>query len=156
MYIPYFNAIKEILKQVDGLKTVDWYNNQYSRYQDLKAVAWPAVYIEFDSTVNWQDGANKLQLTDTSIKLHLVQFHVGDSPEIVMNLAGNVHKVFQGKSLVHEGQKLSTGFTRVESSLITEYDQLKVMTLTYGTAFFDASVMNCYTKTEANLDIDTK
>ena len=154
MYIPYFNAIKTLFKtHLNDFKTIDWYNDQYSRYKDLKAVVLPAVYIEFDDTVNWQDAGNKLQLADTTIKLHIVQFYVGDSPEIVMHLAQKTHKVLQGKSLVYEEQKLSTALTRTASSLISEYDQLKIMTLSYSTALFDASAMPCYTKIPVKLNV---
>ncbi len=155
MYIAYFNALKTLIKdELNSLKTVDWYNGQYQRYEDLKAVAFPACYIEFESPINWLDTSNNMQIAETSLYLHLVQRDLGDSPESIMNLAQETHLALHGRSLVHENQRISTSLSRSESELITEYDQLKVMKLRYNTSLMDCASIPQYRKQKVRLKLE--
>ena len=150
MYTDYFNALQTILKaHLNAFQTVDWYNRQYERYTDLKAVALPACYIEFEEPIAWQNAGNKTQMAEMNISLHLVQFDIGDSPEKVMELAKNTHLAVHGRRLTLNGNPLTGSFTRSESELITQYDQLKVMKITYLTTLMDSSTAPKYNKRKA-------
>ena len=150
MYTDYFNTLQTLLKaNVNSLKTVDWYNHQYERYTDLKAVALPACYIEFEEPIAWQNASNKTQIAQVNISLHLVQFDISDSPKKIMELAKNTHLAVQGRALTLNGKPLSNSFTRSESELITQYDQLKVMKITYLTTLMDSSTAPKYNKRKA-------
>jgi len=140
MYINYYNAVKTLINQdLNTIKTIDWYNNQYDRFKDLKAVTLPAVYIEFSSPANWNTAGNGLQTANIEITLHLVRFDIGDSPELALLLANELHKLMHQSILLEGSNQLSTRLTRTESELITEYDQLKVVKLTYSTTIYDCT-----------------
>lgn len=142
MYINYFNAIRTVINdQLNAVKSVDWFNNQYMRYEDLKATALPAVYIEFAQPIRWTTKVDGLQVADTEIRLHLVVNDVADSPEGNLNLASDLHKVMHRFILMDDGKPVSSELVRTESSLKTNFDQLKVMELTYATMLYDYSAM---------------
>lgn len=147
MYIDYFNAIQTLIKSnLNTIKTVDFFNRQYERYSETKAVAFPAIYVEFDSPLTWQDSGNKSQLAETEIKLHIVACSIEDTLDTVMSTAQEVHRCLHSRSLVYQENKLSTGMSRRQSELITSYDQLKVIILTYHTTLFDNSTVKIYSK----------
>ncbi len=140
MYINYYNAVKTLINQgLNDIKTIDWYNNQYDRLKDLKAVKLPAVYIEFPEDIDWKTAGNGLQTADTKITLHLVKFDIGDSPEPTLLLANELHKKIHQSVLLDGINQLSTKLTRVKSKLVIEYDQLKVVKLTYSTTIYDCT-----------------
>lgn len=140
MYIDYYNAIKTLINQgLNSIKTIDWYNRQYERFEKLKASALPAVYVEFPTPANWNTGGNGLQTAQVYITLHIVMFDVADTPEPVLTLANEIHKIIHLSVLINGPVQLSTRLMRTESELITEYDQVKVVTLTYTTTIYDCS-----------------
>lgn len=154
MYINYFNAIKTVINErLSAVKTVDWFNNQYNRYEELKAVALPAIYIEFQQPMFWSTAADGLQTADTEIKLHLVLFDVADSPEVNLNLASDLNKIMHRFILMDGAEQLSTELVRIQSSLKTNYDQLKVIELTYATELYDCSTMPVRTPVAISLGV---
>lgn len=138
MYTNYFKAIETLIKDgLNDIKTIDWFNNQYERYEDLKAVSLPAVYVEFENPVNWITQGDGLQSANTSITFHLVVNDLGDSPEKMLALANKLHKLLHLNCLMNDNLQLSTKLMRTQSSLENEYDQLKVMVLNYATCLSD-------------------
>ena len=138
MYISYFNAIKTVIEaKLPAVKTFDYFNNQYNRYDDLKAVKLPAVYVEFQQPVFWQTKSNGWQTADTTIALHIVMLDIRDSPERNLLLANELHKIMQGLALMDGLKQLSTAMMRTQSSLKADYDQLKVIELVYATELQD-------------------
>ena len=146
MHIPYFNAIKTMITQrLSVVKTVDWYNKQYERnFEDVKATPLPACYIDF-GTVGWQDTAQGGKSADVEIQLHLVSFSVLDNPIQSLQLANDLQNIMQGQSLVQDSQRVSTGLSLTQSELVTDFDQLKVMILTYDTTIYNYTTLNTYT-----------
>ena len=51
----------------------------------------------------------------------------------------------QGQSLVQDSQRVSTGLSLTQSELVTDFDQLKVMILTYDTTIYNYTTVNTYT-----------
>lgn len=143
MYNAYYNSLKDLLKLIPELKEFDWFNDQYSRYEELKPNLFPAVYIEFQNPLIWQDGGNGLQVAEnTNINIHIVQFGLKDEPSDEMDIASIVFKKVNGQSLKDaNGDDLSTPLTRSSSELITKFDQLKVIIISFRTALYDKSAM---------------
>ncbi len=144
MYIDYYNSLKQyIAANMPEIKHIDWYNGQYTRYQEVKATALPAVYVEFGNPINWQTQGNGLQVAvDASIRFHLVLFDVNDNPEQNLNLAKTLHKKLHLFKLTDtQGTQISTGLMRTSSELVTDFDQLKIIILEYSTALYDYSAM---------------
>lgn len=154
MYTDYFTIIKALINErLNEIKTVDWYNNQYERYENLKAIKFPAVYVEFDNPMNWITQGDGLQSADTTIRFHLIVNDLGDSPEKLMLLANKLHKALHLTALTDEGEQLSTKLMRTQSSLETEYDQLKVMVLSYATTLSDYTTDRDETATMVSLNL---
>lgn len=143
MIIPHKNAIQTLIEQgTNPVRKVDWFNNQYSRYKDLKATRFPIAYIEFPGEITWKTTSNKQQNADVDILIHVVYFGVEDSPEAVLNLAHAVQLKLNEKALVTNNLQLSTKLMRVGSELVQRYDQLKIVKLRYRTTIFDNSLVD--------------
>jgi hypothetical protein len=156
MYTEYYNAIESRIKQgLNSVKTVDFYNAQYQRYQELKANSFPAVYVEFDNPITWKTQGNGLQTADTVIKLHMVVKDIADSPAAALGLASDLSKLFHLHSL-SDTKQLSTELCRSETSLETEYDQLKVVVISFVTSLADYSFEESGTNTTVTLDLSQK
>lgn len=152
MYIDYFNAIKTFLNtNLSTVKTVDWFNDQYNRYEDLKAQSFPAAYIEFVDPLKWETNGNKLQSARSRIKVHLVIFDIADAPNKGLNLGKDLFKAMHGLVLVNDDEQLSTELVRVESDLNTTFDQLKIIEMVFETTLYDTSAMPNYTEVTARL-----
>ncbi len=144
MYIDYYNDLKQhITANMPEIKHIDWYNGQYNRYEEVKATAFPALYIEFGNPLQWQTHGNGLQVAvDSSIRFHLVLFDVNDNPELNLALASNLHKLLHLYKIKDANSvQLSTGLMRTSSELLTDFDQLKVIILEYSTALYDYSTI---------------
>ncbi len=140
MIIPHYNSLKTLIEdRLTSFKKVDWFNNQYERYEDLKATALPACYIEFPSDIDWQQVGNNVQYAEVDIVLHLVVFDVKDAPVSILNIASDTFKELNTQTLWDETEQLSTELVRVKSSLTTNYDQLKVVKMTFRTNIADIS-----------------
>lgn len=144
MYIDHFEALKaRILDKVPAIKTVDYYNRQYERTDELKAVTYPACYIQFpDRIEGWVENGNGIQSADIEIIFHIVVKDLGDYPVSVMQLAQDHYKQFSKKQILHPYGSLTpiaigTAFQRMSTELVTEYDQLKVTKIGYGTSILD-------------------
>jgi len=157
MYTAYKNAIETLIKtNLNAIKTVDWYNQQYENYEDEKAINFPACYIEFEDPIDWQSLASGVQqATNAKIRLHLVSFDIADSPEPAMELTTELHKVIHTKRLMDGSDQLSTELMRTQSELITRYDQLKVTILSYQTTLIDCSAVKATTTVTASLVVET-
>lgn len=154
MYIKYFNELKALINnRLNTVKTVDWFNNQYNRTEDLKAVAYPIVYIEFPNSI-WDTAGKGLQTSKTSIKFHVIVKDVGDSPEPVLELAQELHKIMHRRVLKNTTEQLSSAMVRRESELLTEYNQLKIFTLNYDTMLYDCSTMPVFVQAPNTVGID--
>tara|TARA_R110002111_G_scaffold180375_2_gene245985 strand:+ start:81 stop:560 length:480 start_codon:yes stop_codon:yes gene_type:complete len=147
MYINYFNALKTLIKSnLNTVKTVDWFNEQYTRTEELKAIEYPAVYIEFGNPVFWKTGGDGMQYAETNITLHIVYFDVEDAPNTSLTLASDTHKLIHSKTLMNGDEQLTSSLVRTASELVTEYDQLKIIKLTYDCTLYDCSTMPVVTK----------
>lgn len=144
MYIDYKNALESRIKTLSAIRTVDWYNDQYDRYEDLKTIALPACYIEFENPIQWVTNGDGLQTAQTEIRLHLVVFDVADSPNPSLELANDLHKTIHSHSLFKDNEQLSTELVRTSSALKTEYDQLKIIVLSYATTLYDTTTLRRY------------
>ena len=148
MYIKYFNSIKTLIKSnLNSIKKVDYYNNQYTRTDELKAVEYPAVFVEFQNPMNWKTGGNGMQYAETFIILHIVYFDVADAPNTALILSSDIHKIIHNSTLLDTNNNpLSSSMVRTASELKTEFDQLKVIRLTYDCALYDYSTMPVVTE----------
>lgn len=157
MYTPFKNALETLIKaNLNAIKTIDWYNNQYSRYEDLKAIKLPACYIAFENPIRWQTNGDGLQIAETSIKVHLVNFDVADSPVASLNLANELQKVIHGKRLMEDNEQLSTELLRTHSEVVQDYDQLKVIILTYACTLYDLTTLTRYTEVMPDFILNVK
>lgn len=142
MYIEYYNALEALIKtNLNAIKTVDWFNQQYTRTEEEKAIGYPAVYIEFENPMAWHNGGNNMQYAKTSITIHLVCFDVKDAPNTSLSLANDLHKLINYKTLMDGNEQLSSSLVRTQSELETDYDQLKVIKLNYDCTLYDYSTM---------------
>jgi len=145
MYINYYNDLKQLINtNLTAIKHIDWYNGQYTRYEQVNATAFPALYIEFGNPLNWETHGNGLQVAvNAEIRFHLVLFDVNDNPEQQLQLAQQLHKLLHLHKIndISTGKQLSTPLMRTSSELITEFDQIKVVVLSYATALYDDSTM---------------
>jgi hypothetical protein len=103
--------------------------------------------------MQWKTEGNKLQTADTEIKFHLVVKDINDTPVIALSLANKLHKLMHGKGLMKLEEQLSTGLMRTESDLKKEYDQLKIIVLTYATTLYDCSAMDETEETTITLNL---
>ncbi len=99
--IAHFEALKTLIKQrYTAVKTVDIYNRQYQRTEKLKAIQYPAVYIDFGK-INWNgnhsDGSQTAN--NHTIVLHFVNYDVDDSPVPTLTLAEGLHTAIKNKKL---------------------------------------------------------
>lgn len=177
MYTPFKNALETLIKtSLNTVKTIDWYNNQYGRYEDLKAIKLPACYIEFENPMRWKTNGDGLQTADAVIKLHLVHFDVADSPVASLKLTNELHKAIHGKRLMEvpvlmnelltedgaalaiEGKKeqLSTELMRTQSEMVQDYDQLKVTILTYACTLYDLTMLKRYAEVTPSFVLKVK
>lgn len=138
----YLNSIITLFKSnLNEIKTVDYFNNQYNSFEKIKAIKMPSVFIEFDDNISWHDLSNGKQLTETEINFHIVIFDLSDSPQKLFDLSEKVHKLLQGNSLYREKTQLSTGFSRTKSQKINKHTQIKILKLSYKTCLFDYSAV---------------
>ncbi len=143
MYIDYFNSVQTLINSnLNSIKTVDWYNNQYTRTEQLKATDYPAVYVEFENPMRWETGGDGLQYADTSITFHLVLFDVADAPSSALGIAKDLHSLLHSTTLKDSNNKpLSSSMVRTSSELIVNFDQLKIVKLVYSLAVYDYSTI---------------
>jgi|GEM_PF-2319741 len=143
MYTLQFAAIKQILtSQIDTLKGVDYYNEQYDNTEHEKGKLYPRIYVEFEDEMEWLSGGDGIQTSETEIKLHYVYYDLGESPEPALVAAENLHKAIANKPLKDSnGGHLATGLNRSSSELVTRFKNLKVIILSYTTEFTDCSTV---------------
>lgn len=140
MILPHFNALQTLIETgLNSIKKIDWYNGQYNRYKDVKAVPFPNCLIEFPDEIDWRAGGNGVQFADIDIRLHLVVFDLNDNPVSIYQLASEVYKFINNKVLLDGIEQLSTELVRNRSTKITPDDQIKVMILSFGTNISDVS-----------------
>ena len=140
MILPHFNSLKSLIESnLNAIKKVDWYNEQYSRYKDLKANAFPIAYIEFPDKIYWEQSGNNAQKADVEISIHVVMFDLNDSPEGVLAISDDVFKELNRQVLWNGTEQLSTELIRSSSELVKSYDQLKIVIVTFRTNIIDTS-----------------
>jgi hypothetical protein len=155
MYINYYNAIKTRINQrLNTIKTVDWFNDQYNRYQETKAPILPAVYVEFANPLQWETKGDGLQTAPAQITLHLVVFDLIEQAEPSLALASELHKIMHRFKLKENNADLSTPLMRTSSEIDMPFDQLKVIKLSYDTTLFDTSTLRVYVATNMNIDVE--
>lgn len=124
---------------MNGIETVDWYNRQYERYEEVKAVRLPACYIEVPE-LRWETLGEGVQAARAEISLHLVAFDVADSPVPALQLARELHQAIQGHRLMDGSRQLAAELVR-SFSRMEQYDQLKVVVQGYATTLYDYSTL---------------
>lgn len=145
MYTTYKNALETKIKaSVGAIKTIDYYNRQYERYEDLKAIKFPACYIEFERPITWRTEGDGLQTADTFIKVHLVVLDLKDNPEAALSLGKETFKKLHLKRLMDGAEQLSTELVRKTSELVDDFDQLKVVIIQFNTTLYDTTTLKRY------------
>lgn len=146
------NQLEDRVKTTEGVKKVDWYNQQYQFTEKESGTRYPVVYIEFLDPVEWEETGREFQHGDVIIRLHVVVYDVTDSPSRTIAFAQNVFKNVNGKSLYmpvvgDNDFQLTTELTRVRTTMPKRYNQLKVVMMDFKCQAFDTSVMPEYTET---------
>lgn len=140
MILPHFNSLQTLIEDnLTDIKKVDWFNDQYNRYEDIKALPKKLCLIEFPDTIDWQARGNGVQQADVDIRLHLVVIDIKDSPVSIYQYAANVYQFLDKKVLWDGNDQLSTELVRVRSTKITPDTQVKVIILDFRTNIIDTS-----------------
>lgn len=148
MYLQYYTPLKTTLIALSSINHVDWFNNQYDRTEELNAIKYPAVFVDFESPTIWQDRGQGQQAGIARISFHVVVNSLADTPELADQKADEVHEALQNKSITTAAAVvLSTKLMRVESEIILDFDQIKVIKITYACELTDQSTQDCLVET---------
>lgn len=142
MYIELKDLLADLIRtNVPTIKSIDWYNDQYRNTEKKKAETYPAVYIEVLDPQRWDSGSDGLQVADMRIQLHIVIFDLKDQPNAILELAQTIYLGVNNKALYRsiDNKQFSTPLQRVSSEFVKNYNQLKVMKLTFRFGYFDES-----------------
>ena len=142
MYIELKDLLADLIRtNVPTIKSIDWYNDQYRNTEKKKAETYPAVYIEVLDPQRWDSGSDGLQVADMRIQLHIVIFDLKDQPNVILELAQTIYLGVNNKALYRsiDNKQFSTPLQRVSSEFVKNYNQLKVMKLTFRFGYFDES-----------------
>lgn len=159
MYIDHYEVLKAMTADnLPQILTIDHFNNQYERTEALKAIRYPAQFIEFPDDIPWEQMGNNTQRADVDINFHLVLRDVGDAPANILELAQAHYQYFNGKAILSpygslNPIQLSTSLVRMNSRLIRNYDQLKIVVLTYGCSIVDLSAAAVTTPVSAAVSV---
>jgi hypothetical protein len=136
-----YEVLKARLTEIESVKKVDWYNEQYTNTENEKATRYPAVYVDF-SDMNWQQSGDRFQHGACTIRLHCVVFDVKDTPVPTMEFVQQVFKHLNSKSLYNaDNFQLTTELVRTFTSFPKRYNQLKVVHLDFSCEVFDVTDM---------------
>lgn len=158
-------AIRTQLALVPEIKKIDEYNNQYENASQEHATAFPAVYIEIVTPLNWETGGNKMQMAqDAQIRLHVVNFSMKEQLNDHYTLTQLVTSKLANKALLGtEGvapnvqqKQYTTELVRTATSTNKRARQVKASIITFSTCIYDDSLMDVLvdgTPIEFNIEI---
>ena len=86
-----FNELKNVLGNVQGLKTVGLWNNQFERESEENAFLYPCCFIEFNND-NFKDLTQSVQQYDSIITLHIGFESYKDEDTFVLQLKQDIYK----------------------------------------------------------------
>jgi len=144
MYLQYYTPLATRINALSNIQSVDWFNNQYERTEELKAIKYPAVFVDFESPTVWTTQGKGLQIGLAQISFHVVVNNLNTEPDLADQRADDVHKELQDSVISNsDGVVLSSRLSRVESEIILTFDQIKVIKITYSCELQDRSTMAC-------------
>jgi hypothetical protein len=139
------DLIQEKLSSVTQLKTIDWYNQQYTNTQNEEAEQYPAVYIEIDDSIAWEDLPDGIQAGDINIRLHVVINSLLDTPEQCLITSQAVFRALQGVALFDAtDNQITTELCRRKTELVKRFDMLKVSIMKFECHCWDVTGMPEY------------
>ncbi len=155
IYIIIFNSLKSKLEEIPALKSVDWFNSQYTNTEKEHAEAYPAGYIEILDPIVWKDASNKMQTGTCRFMLHLVLNNLKTEPNAILLLAQDVFLKFQGVRLMQGQNQVSGELSRYHTEMPKRYRQLKVMKIGFEAEVFDISAIAVETGVQAGFSVNT-
>lgn len=137
-----YTLLKEQLKSVDGIKKIDWFNDQYNNMEDEKATRYPAVYVEINDPIQWQQSGDRFQHGTATLRLHVVLYDITDSPVRCLEFAQKVFEKINSNSLYDdENFQWTTELVRQATTFPKRYNQLKVAQMDFVCEVFDVTNM---------------
>lgn len=150
MFKEYYQSIKQLLSQIDGLKYIEYYLGQYDQIGDNHVLDTPIAYVELLPT-NWSTGQSNLQEGLLSFRIHLVtETAYGDERDITstnhLDLVAKIYKALQGEGAMFEDEQensytLMNKIERRNSTPHSTINNLIVTTEEYCSYVFDWSAM---------------
>lgn len=142
IYQKLYNAIEAILQTVGSVKTVDWFNDQYTNTEEENAKGYPAAYIDLTTPTGWSDASQGMQVGDMYITIHVVEFSLREKPAVVLPIANAVYKALHRKPLFDGSDQLTTDLVRSGTELVRRSTNLKVFKIEFNTHVFDIEALD--------------
>ncbi|MBN9293754.1 MAG: hypothetical protein J0G96_07235 [Flavobacteriia bacterium] len=137
-----YTVLKSRLKELQEIKKIDWYNNQYNNTEEEKATRYPVVYVEFIDPISWIQNGDKFQHGTATIRLHCVVYDLQDTPVRCMEFVQKIYEHINSKSLYDATDfQLTTELVRQATTFPKRYNQLKVVMMDFVCEIFDISNM---------------
>lgn len=141
IYNDLFNLTK-LQIQNSGLfpnfKTLDWFNEQYTNTENEEAEAYPAIYLEIQDDVIWNQLDNTCQTADIFMRVHVVINTLDDHPVDINNAAQDVFRMLHGKAFFDvRDRQITTELVRSRTKLVKPFKALKVAIVQFETHVFD-------------------
>lgn len=158
-------AIRTQLALIPEIKKIDEYNMQYENASQEHATAFPAVYIEIVTPLNWQTAGNKMQIAeDAQIRVHVVNFsmkeqltdHYALTQLVTDKLANKPLIALEGVAPNQVEKQYTTELVRTATGANKRARQVKASIITFSTCIYDDSLMDVLvdgTPIEFNIEI---
>lgn len=134
-----YNKLKEVLSQVQGLKTVGLWNNQFERENVENAFLYPCCFIEFNNE-NFSGLTQGVQQFDSIITLHLGFESYKDEDVFILQLKQDVYKAIHTLQCGVSASKL----LRVDERQNFDHDNVQDYQTDYKTTIKDADASPTY------------
>lgn len=154
IYILLFDKLKEMLEQIPGIKSIDWYNEQYQNTEKDFAEPYPAVYIEFLDPTTWQTAGQKMQQATMRMMLHVVVHDLKPVPNSCLNLSQEVFKKLFHTVVFDGVNQITTEMDRNFTELPKRFKNLKVAKIGFVFEVFDITGMDEYISTTTEFDVN--
>lgn len=157
MYIEIKEAIKTLINaSVPTIKSVEFFNEQYTNTEKQKAEAYPALYIEILDPINWVQMGDGVQAGTMKIQLHTVVVNLSDFPDAVLELEQLVFLALQQNYFKYQdGKEMTSEIIRVSNTLPKKYKTMKVSKSTFEFEFYDHSAAALNTQIVTNIPMVT-
>lgn len=142
IYNTLYTLIEAKINAIAGIKSFDWYNQQYFNLESERAEPYPAVYFELQNPLVWKEAGNKMQNAEANITLHICVNTLEDKPNKLFAIVDLVEKAINGKIIFDaSGNQVTTELVRGTTDFVLRQKNLKVFKTAFKTEIFDINLM---------------